>query len=186
MTKIPFVLAASLALTALVMVTAVSQDDDKSEAVEPAVTSDGYKMVERIEMSVRWKVVGDELDIILTSPTEGWLAIGFDPTSVMQNADIYIGYIDEDGTATVRDDYGTWYTSHEADASLGGTNHATMVEGSESEDGSRLHFRIPLKSGDQYDNPLSPGSEHVMMLAYAAEDDIGKRHRNRTAFTVEL
>jgi hypothetical protein len=186
MTKIPHVLATAILLTAFVLVTAVSQDGSSDETLEPTTTSDGYKMVETIEMTAQWKVVDDQLEIILTSPTDGWLAIGFDPSSVMQDADIYIGYIDDEGNVTVRDDYGTWFTSHEADTSLGGSNHATVLGGSESDEGSRIRFRIPLESGDQYDNPLEEGNEHVMMLAYGTNDDIGKRHKNRVSFTVEL
>ena len=187
MTKVPYILAVAIVLILWGFVTLGSQEaSSDGETVSPTVTDDGYKLVESVGMTFRWKVVDDELDIILTSPAKGWLAVGFDPTQVMKDADIYIGFVGEEGNVSVRDDFATWFTSHEPDESLGGNSDVTVTGGSESAEGSRIHFRIPLDSGDEYDRVLTPGGEHEVMLAYGENDDLGKRHRDRSKFTVEL
>lgn len=187
MTKTPVAFAAALLLAGWALVTLGSQETGGGDGAVTATLNDkGYKQVEAIDMTFEWKVVGEELDIVLSSPTEGWLAVGFDPSQVMMDADIYIGTVNDDGTASVRDDFGTWYTSHEPDEELGGSSDVRVVEAEESAEGSRIRFRIPLDSGDQYDAVLEPGTEHVVMLAYHDTDDIGRRHRDRIKFTVTL
>lgn len=187
MYKTPTIFAVIVVLAGWSLMTASSQEANGEGSVGPVTTTaDGYKRVEAIDMSVQWKVIGDDLEIVLSSPTTGWLAVGFDPSEIMMDADIYIGVVHQDGSASVRDDFGTWFTSHEPDTEIGGDNDATVSGGSESAEGSTLRFRIPLESGDEYDAKLTPGGEHVMMLAYGADDDIGKRHRNRIKFTVTL
>jgi hypothetical protein len=64
-----------------------------------------------------WKVQGDSVTIRLRAKTSGWVAMGFDPTQAMRDANIIIGYV-KDGRVLTRDDYGTDRGKHAADTKL--------------------------------------------------------------------
>lgn len=109
------------------------------------------------------------LEGILNGETTGWIAVGFNPTSVMRNANIIIGYV-SGGTGFVRDDWGTSNTSHAADTSMGGTSDVLLISSSELDGITSLHFNIPLDSGDQYDGALQIGSSYPIILARGANN----------------
>lgn len=52
---------------------------------------------------------GDQPEVILSAPTEGWVAVAFNPTEMMQGANFIIGYV-QDGQVYIRNDYGNWHT----------------------------------------------------------------------------
>ncbi|MCF7793298.1 MAG: hypothetical protein K9N09_05920 [Candidatus Cloacimonetes bacterium] len=129
------------------------------------------------DFTFKWKVVGDSLRCMLLAPTTGWLAVGFDPTDDMQNANFIIGYVNN-GTTYVRDDFGVSETMHSADVGLGGENHVTRVFGHEESGISEIRFTIPLNSGDQYDRILIPGQTYEIIFAYGfnGADDFNSMH----------
>lgn len=155
---------------------------------EVTETADGFKRVEAIDMTLQWRVDGNYTEFIVTSPRQGWVGVGFDPDVGMRGADIIIGYVETDGTVVIEDHYGTALTNHESDVSLGGTDDIEIIGGERTSNGTRLHFRRPLDSGDQYDRPLVPGENHKIMLAHGAARDLTSDHgtRSRTSFDVEF
>lgn len=107
----------------------------------------------------------------------------------MKGADYVIGYV-ADGEGFVEDHYGHQVVGHELDTVLGGTDDVTLIAVSESaEDGTMLHFSIPLDSGDEYDKTLVEGQTHKIQLAYhVSNDDFVSRHSEnaRIEIAVEL
>jgi hypothetical protein len=132
-------------------------------------------------------VDGETLDVVLSYETSGWLSIGFDPTSMMQDANIIIGYVDG-GELTISDQYGTGQTAHQADTEIGGTDDITNAEGSESGGRTELRFSIPLDSGDEADRPLSEGETYTVLLAHGPNDsdDMSTYHQGRTSVDIEI
>ena len=117
---------------------------------------------------LRWATTsGTELSVELTGPTTGWIAVGFDPTAAMQNANIIIGYV-ASSTPVIRDDFGVGMFSHGADTTLGGTHDVTIDGGSEAGGSTEIKFTIPLDSGDSFDRVLSPGNSYTVILARGA------------------
>jgi len=157
------------------------------ESVEVSTTGDGFIQIEVIGMNLRWKVNGTDLEVIVSGPTDGWVAVGFDPESIMKGANFIIGYMDN-GTAHVEDHFGNKTIEHNEDTTLGGSENVTLIEGSEDAQGTTMHFTIPLDSGDEYDKALVPGQEYKIMLAYGGSDDFVTEHAKeaRVAVTVEL
>jgi hypothetical protein len=129
------------------------------------------------DFTFKWKVVGDSLRCMLLAPTTGWLAVGFDPTDDMQDANFIIGYVN-DGTTYVRDDFGVTETMHSADVGLGGENNVTRVFGHEENGISEMRFTIPLNSGDDFDRVLVPGQTYEVIFAYGFDgaDDFNSMH----------
>lgn len=155
---------------------------------EVTVTEAGFKRVETIGMTLEWRVDGDMAEFIVTSPEQGWVGVGFDPQTSMRGADLIIGYVEADGNIVIEDHYGDQLTTHVPDTELGGTDDVELIGGELTSDGTMLHFRRPLDSGDEYDNPLRPGETHTIMLAYGTANDLTSDHgtRNRTSFNVEF
>jgi len=130
---------------------------------------------------------GENLECKLTGETTGWVAVGFNPTSVMRNANIIIGYVNIGG-AMLRDDWGNSNTSHVADTSLGGSSDVLIVDANETAGQTMLHFIIPLNSGDTYDQPLSAGQSYPIILARGANgaDNFTGMHADADFATINL
>jgi len=138
--------------------------------------------------TLRWATLeGGNLGIELTGPTTGWVAVGFDPEQMMQGANLIIGYV-ESGTPSLRDDWGVALTSHASDVSLGGSDDVTVDGGSESGGETTIEFTIPLDSGDDYDNPMEPGSTYPVILARGPDgaDDFTTYHAFVTVAEIEI
>ena len=113
----------------------------------------------------------------MTASTTGWVAVGFNPTSVMRNANFIIGYLSA-GTGNIRDDWGTSNTTHVSDVSLGGQNNVTLVTGTESAGSTMLHFTIPLSTTDQYDRNMQIGQTYPIILAKGSADNYTGQHND--------
>ena len=117
----------------------------------------------------RWRIDGDEIEAIMSAPTTGYVAVGFHPTRMKLDAEIVIGFV-EDGTAHVQHHYATAPVSHESLEDLGEQSHVTVVDASEEDGVTTIHFRLPLSYGGEYDQPLIPGELTPVIWAYGPDD----------------
>ena len=133
-----------------------------------------------------WKVDGDILHGKVSAKTKGWVAVGFNPSDKMKDANYIIGYV-KDGTPEVADHFGDKSTSHSPDEDLGGTSDVTLVGGSEEGGVTTIEFTIPVNSGDKYDSALSMDGDTVVLLAFGPDrDSLKPRHKNKVSKTVNL
>ena len=130
-------------------------------------------------VKINWQIDGDNLIMELTAPTEGWISIGFNPSSKMKDANIIIGCVDGSGSPIMEDHFGTSPISHKSDSDLGGTGNITIISGKEMNKTTTLKFSIPLNSGDSYDTILVPGKTTVIIIAYGTSDNFSKKHSKR-------
>lgn len=163
-----------------------------SEQPDETSTSDEesdvpFQRQEAVGMTLAWRIVGDSLEVELAGPTTGWIAVGFNPSTAMLDADIHIGYVG-DSEVVLSDEWGTSMRSHRPDTDLGGTDDGEVISGSESDGSTTIAFRIPLASGDEYDQALSAGSTIPVILAYGANgaDDTTSYHANRAGIEITL
>lgn len=154
-------------------------------ATEEEIIANGFKKVEVKKIVFQWRIQGENIDIILSAPTAGWISVGFDPSKMMKDADILIGYVDNN-EVFMRDDFGTGNTKHKADTDLGGTDDITINGGSESDGKTTLEFSIPLHSGDPNDRELEQKKEYKLIFAYGKKDDFTSYHKTRTSLNVTL
>ena len=147
--------------------------------------SDGFFRITSKGITLKWKVVKSNLEVKLSAPTKGWTAVGFDPTNMMQDANLIIAYVKE-GEPFIRDDYGSWLTSHASDISGGGSEDVILLEGRETESLTLISFIIPMSSGDKRDRPLVQGHEYDVLLAFGNKDDFSTVHRQKTKVTIIL
>jgi len=146
-------------------------NDTRNAPDSPVVhTADGVTLTIRLET--------DSLEISISAPTTGWVSVGFEPSRVMKDADIYIGYV-QDGEVYLRDDFGTGNTSHAPDTSLGGESSFRSLSGTEADGMTVITFTIPRNSGDRFDKVLTAGGSYKVLLGYGPEgsDDFTTYHR---------
>jgi hypothetical protein len=151
--------------------------EPQEQMVQPPAGSgpEGVLTVEDVDLS--WEIGEGSIAVMVTAPTDGWVAVGFEPTMAMKDADIIIGHV-SGGEAFISDDWGDAPTSHKPDVDLGGTSDVTDVSGSETDGSTTLSFTIPLDSGDSHDRVLTPGATVKILLAYgrAGADDFTGFH----------
>lgn len=127
---------------------------------------------------IRWASDDKNAYISIKAKTSGWVAVGFNPTSRMENADMIIGSV-QDGNVTVIDQFSTGiYGPHSPDIELGGTDDIIEFGGREEGGFTIIEFSRPLDTGDQYDNVLARGKVEIIW-SYGANDDIERQHITR-------
>ena len=154
---------------------------------EQMLLENGFSQVTVSDFQLQWKVEGDMLRVAAKAKTTGWIAVGFDPTQMMKDANIIVGYV-ENGEARIRDDYGNTTTSHQADLDAGGSSDVAELSGSEENGSTALSFVIPLVSGDDKDRALDPGKKYRVILAWGPDnsDDFDAYHAGRTGVDITL
>lgn len=132
-----------------------------------------------------WSVDGDNLAVKLSAPTEGWVAVGFNPVKRMQGANIILGYVKK-GKVKVFDEIGTKPIQHAKDVSQEGKENVTLIGGSEENGTTTIEFTIPLNSGDVHDGVIDPAGDTVVILAYGERDSRKMGHKSQATVTVNL
>ncbi len=133
-----------------------------------------------------WNIAGDSLAVKLTAKTEGWVGIGFNPTSGMKGANFILGYV-KNGEVKLDDDYGIDENAHRSDTKLDGTSDVTLVGGSEERGVTTIEFVIPLASEDKNDTKIDVQADTIVLLAYGAgRDSFLSKHKYRNALKVNL
>lgn len=153
-------------------------------AIIPLYSMD-FKVAEEDGVKFEWVIMEGEIHIKLTAPAKGWIAIGFNPSRAMKDADYKMGYVDGD-KVVLEDHFGTAMFRHQEDTRIGGKNDFELIGGSETGNQTFLEFVMPLNSGDEYDSVLVEGAETKVLLAYASTDNMSRKHSWRTSITIRL
>ena len=181
-----YLLVVALILMSTAVIFANGNGEEEAMAIE---VMDGYKSadVDEAGVNVQWMIEGDQLHIQMSAMTTGWIAVGFEPSRQMKDANIIIGYV-EDGEVFLRDDWGVANTRHGADAENGGTDDLSDIAGSEADGVTTISFVIPLDSGDATDKALAAGGSYKMIAAAGPDgkDDFGTYHAKRGSTQIEL
>lgn len=136
---------------------------------------------------VYWRIEGNTLYMAIKGRTEGWVAIGFEPSTRMKDADIVFGWVSDNGDVTVVDMYSTGETGpHPPDTELGGTNDILQYGGKEDEGYTIIEFSRHLFTGDQYDKDLSGKGEVNVIWAIGSTDSMTSIHVERGTGTIDL
>jgi cytochrome c oxidase subunit II len=159
-----------------------------AESTVPATaqfaTEEMFEIGEKVKF--RWAIDGNMLNIILSGETGGWLAVGFNPQEGMKGANFILGAV-VDGQVLLTDHFGTEYTKHEEDRSMGGKADVINVHGKEENGITEIGFSIPLDSGDAMDGKIVPDGETIILLATnATKDSFRVRHTYRGMYEVNL
>lgn len=125
---------------------------------------------------VYWKNDAQYLYMAMKSKTPGWIAVGFEPTDWMKDADIVLGYAN-DGNVTVQDQYSTGnYGPHVPDTELGGTNDILEYGGRAKNGYIVIEFNRKMNTGDKWDKAFVPGQAVPMIWSLSDSNSTEVRH----------
>ena len=128
------------------------------------------------KFEVHWKNDADNLYMGRRGKTDGWLAVGFEPTVWMKDADMILGRV-IDGQTTVLDLYSTGnYGPHPQDVELGGTDDILESGGREGDGYTVIEFRRKMDTGDRWDKAFATGQTVEMIWSTSGSDSDDVRH----------
>jgi hypothetical protein len=148
-----------------------------AQIVDGMISPDEYDYSQTFDgeaMRVSHTISGDLLYMAVEAETEGWVAVGFDPGAIMNNADMVFGWV-VDGTAFSKDCFSIGPTGpHPPDTELGGTSDIAEYAVTEADGRTILEFSRNLSTGDEYDKDISEGMK--IIWAYGLTDDEDMYH----------
>lgn len=175
----------ALALLAFLLLAPATAHDAGEVTVE--VDDDGMRSVSIEGFELSWSALG-LVEMTMSAPTTGWLAVGFGGGPAMDGSDLVIAYVDDDGEVHVRDDWGTGPVSHAPDTELGGAMDVSPEGGSESDGRTIVSFTRPQDTGGEHDFVIVPGSTVRLLVAWGRDgaDDFDSMHDSAHTAMIEL
>ncbi len=126
---------------------------------------------------LHWSFSGNLLKMGMQARTAGWVAVGFDPTNKMKDADMVIGFVDAQGKVHIVDAFSTGETGpHPPDASLGGTHDILEFGGSEKDGWTTIEFTRNRTASDLRDRTVKDDGTTRIIWAYGPSDDLTAGH----------
>jgi len=137
------------------------------------------------EIEIYSRIDVDRVRMALKAKTQGYVAIGFDPSERMKDADIILGFV-KDGKASVTDMFSTGPTGpHPPDDQQGGRNDVTVFGGSKKDGVTIIEFERKLITGDQKDKVIKVGDNKIIW-AISEDEAFGGRHTKRGSGVLKL
>ncbi|CAL8098886.1 unnamed protein product [Orchesella dallaii] len=117
-------------------------------------------------IKVRWTTSDQEwITFEMSSPTNGYVGIGFSHTGNMAGSDIYIGWVDSSGKAHIKDYFGTANAEPVEDQQ----QDVELLAASENEHGTMIVFKRKYDTCDHRDYII--GDDTIFLLwAWGADD----------------
>ena len=132
-----------------------------------------------------WQNDDRHIYVGMSAQTDGWVAVGFDPSSKMADGDILLGFV-KDGMPVIIDMISTGPLGpHHPDNERGGASDIVEFGGAEVEDVTTIEFKRLLVTGDDNDNDLIRGVNKIIW-AYGSNDDSSQRHSKRGSAEITL
>ena len=173
------------AVAVLVVGTSAQETPTAASAGSDAAASASQK-VEVKGFTFQWAVEGENLRASLAFKTSGWVAVGFNPTRKMKDANFIIGYAGPDGASVVDDEFGDGTVSHSADTALGGSYDIVESSCSETDGVTTMKFVIPLADSDAKDVKLEAGKEITVIFGAGKKDNLTSKHSTVAKTTIKL
>ena len=137
------------------------------------------------DFELLWTADDQYIYMGMKAKTPGWVAVGFDPGLMMQDADIVEGFI-KDGNLSIADQYSTGqFGPHPPDTQLGGTDDILASGGKLDNGYTTIEFKRKLVTGDKYDKPLHSGTNKVIW-AYGSDPQFYIKHMARGSGEIDL
>jgi hypothetical protein len=121
-------------------------------------------------MDCTYEIKKDRLQIILSAPTEGWLAVGFNNQNSIKGADLLMFCVKGD-EVIFEDQFVHAAGKHPEDSLCGGESNIRMESAAEESGRTIVEFSIPLSSGDKFGFVHQTGQDFWLILTYSVSDD---------------
>ena len=131
------------------------------------------------DFELHWKVTGDTIRMALVGRTSGWVAIGLQPSIMMKDADMIVGWVDAKGRPGILDSHAPEVTGlHPPDTSFSppGTNDILEYGAAQTGGTTTVEFTRFLKTQDRYDNAIPSNGTLAFIWALGPDDDFNSKH----------
>ena len=166
-----------------------SQPEESGWVADTVISTDEYSRLASYDdgnYEIAWTSDDEYIYVFIRAKTQGFVALGIQPDTTMQQADIIFGAV-ENGKAKVIDEFSAHaFGPHVPDTDFeGGVNNITEFAGIESGGYTIIEFRRKLDTGDVFDHPVTSGINKIIW-AYGASDDPNVKHISRGYGELEL
>ncbi|MGA1793427.1 MAG: Ig-like domain-containing protein [Thermoplasmatota archaeon] len=144
------------------------------------ITDGEYRASESLDdgnFTVYWDFDGDIWKVALKVKTTGWVSIGLGPSTQMKDADMIIGWVDDEDRVYIIDAFSTGVQGpHPPDTDLGGTDDIIDFGGTEADGWTTIEFTRATNSSDSNDKDVYDGQRMDIIWGYSTADDFTTYH----------
>ncbi|MEN6363977.1 MAG: DOMON domain-containing protein, partial [Rectinema sp.] len=134
-----------------------------------------------------WKVEGDRIFFAIDAVSPGWVAVGFDPGTIMSKADMVFGIVSANGDVKAVDAWSAgMFGPPRPDVDLGGKANVLTYAGKRNGDKVVFEFSRLLAAGDKFDKTLPATGKVKLICAIGPNLDSTVKHRKTGKGTMDL
>jgi hypothetical protein len=134
-----------------------------------------------------WTIDNDTIYLAIEARTTGWIALGLEPSVLMKDADMIIGWWNGTDDFVVEDAYATGQTGpHPPDVDIGGSYDILTYLATQSDGWTRIELTRRVATGDPLDRAIRTDGPMKVMWAVGDTTDIGSKHAQRGLATVDF
>ena len=163
---------------------------EQEPELDGIVSPDEYPFNARFkggDFVVHWRVEDDTIFMALVGETDGWVAIGFEPTKAMKDADMIFGWVSSGGEVNVVDAYSTGTNGpHPPDTDLGGTDDILAFGGTKEGGTTTIEFKRLLSTGDSYDKTIPKDGEVDIIWGTGPSDSFTSKHGSKGSGRLDI
>jgi len=179
--------AGLLLLLAMAVVPAVSTADP---VVDGTIAPGEYAFNQSFQddlFHLLWTIEGDTIHLAIEARTTGWIALGLEPTVIMQDADMIIGWWNSTTDFQVVDAFSTGQTGpHPPDTEIGGSYDILTWLASQSGGWTRVELTRKLATGDHRDHAIRTDGTMSVMWAVSDTREYEAKHAQRGLAEVDF
>ena len=184
-----FKVVTTLSLMALVILLLVPAPAAAENGVDGIIEEDEYPLSVELgdgHFKMYWDIQGDIIKMGLSAEARGLVAIGWEPTRRMLDADMIIGYR-EGSTFSLHDTISVGETGpHPDDVDEGGTYDIREYSVGEVGGVTTIEFTRLLDTGDDMDNPIPTSGVVKFIWATSDTDDFTAYHARRGTAQIDI
>ncbi len=126
---------------------------------------------------LHWSLSANSVSMGIDAESPGWVAIGFDPVTIMDKADMIFCSVGKDGRVKTMDAFSTGvFGPHPDDVALGGKNDLRRTAGRRSGERIVFEFVRRLDTKDKFDKPIPASGGLKLIWACGESDDFESHH----------
>jgi hypothetical protein len=144
-------------------------------------------MLDKGNFKILWQIEGETVFMAIEAKAPGWVALGFEPTNVMANADMIFGLVGEGKDVQVIDAWSSgMFGPHPPDADQGGKNNVLSFAGSRKDGKVIFEFSRLLNTGDKFDKVIPKTGNLKLIWAYGPNLKFSANHMKAGSATLPM
>jgi hypothetical protein len=176
--------------TALVLLVLASVPAVFAVNVDGTIASGEYSkqaVFDKGNFKLLWEFEGDKVFMAIVAKTPGWVAIGFNPSTVMAKSDMVLGLVKDQSDVQAVDEWSSGiFGPHAPDVDKGGKSDILSYAGTRTDDTVVFEFSRLLNTGDQLDNVIPTSGKFKVIWAYGPSLDVTAKHKKAGSATIQM